>query len=162
ISLFRSQSVGNLRDNAKFYCVDNYDSYYLTIDDDIIYPWDYVSRLVYKSRLYGDQAVMCVHGYCYWENVISFHKDNARNSRYFHFQYALDQDIYVDNAGTGTVLIPPGLPLHNLNAGPYGIVDVLFAEMTRKAGIPMIAISRPQNWLRSFGPDKQALYHVNQ
>ena len=162
ITTYRSQEIGNLRDNAKFYCIDNNNSYYLTLDDDIIYPWDYVSRLIGKSKLYNDQAVLCVHGYSYWNPIESFHKDPARASRYFHFEYSLNRDVQVDNAGTGTVLIPPGLNLHNLNYGPFGIVDVLFAEMARKADIPIIAISRKERWLKSVGIDKQALYHVNQ
>lgn len=164
IVFYRSQDIGNLRDNVKFYFVDNNDCYYLTIDDDIDYPWDYVSKLIYKSKLYEDKAVICVHGYCYWSQIKSFHADNQRRSRYFHYERDLESDVFVENAGTGTVLIPPGLPFVNMNAGPYGFVDVLFSNQAKNAAIPIVAINRKANWLKSLVDvqGEESLFVINQ
>lgn len=55
--------AGNIQDNGKFYAVDKIDksSYVFTVDDDIIYPKDYVRRMITKVEEYGRKAVVGVH-----------------------------------------------------------------------------------------------------
>lgn len=150
--IIRSQDIGDMRDNAKFYYLNERDknTYYLTVDDDIIYPYDYVDRLMYKSNLYNDQFALCVHGYCLWENIDSVHNDLERRSRYYNFKEHLDYDILVDIPGTGTLFLPPKVNIGSIDNHPTGMADIIIADKLRKLEIPIICISRPNQWLKKI------------
>jgi glycosyltransferase involved in cell wall biosynthesis len=166
--IYKSQDVGDLRDNAKFYFLDSVSpsTYYFTLDDDILYPVDYINRMLYKSSIYNDRAVLCVHGYRLWENVNSVHKDSAKRGRYHHFADKLEFDIHVDIGGTGTVLIPPLAKVTSINEPPYGIADIVFAKRLREAGVEIVCIARQANWLKSLPHPQRSghgtLYKENQ
>lgn len=171
INIYKSSEIGDLRDNSKFYLSGKYSErcYYLTLDDDLVYPIDYVDRLLYKSKIYNDRNVLTVHGYQLWESVDSIHTDKKKRGRYYHFKEGLDFDVKVDIAGTGTVLIPPGVKMSSFNNPPFGMVDVIFAHHCSNENIDIISIDRSPEWVseaeREFGKNtrnESRLYLENQ
>ncbi|MBP5980593.1 MAG: glycosyltransferase [Halomonas sp.] len=149
VNIIKSSEVGDYRDNAKFHYANEFTGkdFYLTLDDDLVYPCDYVDTLIYKSSLYNHKRVLTVHGYCLWEPLDSIHKDRKKRGRYYHFKEKVDCDVKVDVAGTGTVFIPPDVEIIPFNAPPFGMVDIVFAEYCSKNKIDIIAISRRRNWV---------------
>jgi len=55
-------SDNSLGDAMKFYMLDKSNGYYLTIDDDLIYPPNYVEYMIAKCKEYGNTRVMTLHG----------------------------------------------------------------------------------------------------
>jgi glycosyltransferase involved in cell wall biosynthesis len=55
-------SDNSLGDAMKFYMLDKSDGYFLTIDDDLIYPPNYVEFMIAKCKEYGNTRVMTLHG----------------------------------------------------------------------------------------------------
>lgn len=51
-----------LSDRGKFYWCNDMLGYHLTADDDIIYPWDYVTHTVQEIEKYNRRAVVSYHG----------------------------------------------------------------------------------------------------
>ena len=73
VRVARSQDWGDVRDNGKFYFLNEAGSYYVTLDDDLAYPADYVRTLLLAIEKYGRQAVVGVHGVLEEEGVA--HRD---------------------------------------------------------------------------------------
>ena len=54
IQVIHSREYGDLRDNGKFFFLDSVPcGYHFTIDDDIVYPHDYVQKMVLKIEQYN-------------------------------------------------------------------------------------------------------------
>ena len=62
VCVFTSQEYGDIGDIGKFYQIEQQNGYILTIDDDLIYPLDYVDSMVRKIDYYQREALICVHG----------------------------------------------------------------------------------------------------
>lgn len=154
IKLMLSQEVDfDYRDNAKFIQYSRLKSesdgfYYFTFDDDINYPYDYVSSMIKRIEFYKRNVVVGVHGVVYEENVRKyFHRRIV-----YHFQDAyLTSPKLVNNLGTGTVAFHsdciPEINIKEWDRG--GMVDIFFANTCRKNGVPLICVDRHSGWLIS-------------
>ncbi|RZD47301.1 MAG: hypothetical protein CXT66_06950, partial [Methanobacteriota archaeon] len=64
---------GDLRDNGKFYFLDEVEpGFHFTIDDDIEYPRDYIQKMILKIEQYGRHALVGIHGVIFDQPVERF------------------------------------------------------------------------------------------
>lgn len=161
LTVKKSQEFGDLRDNGKFFGLSLIDqpAYYLTCDDDLSYPSDYVYRMIERVRHYRHSAVVGVHGVIYAKHPTSFF---SRTS--VHFAQALTHDLPVSAVGTGTAAFHTSTispDVEDLGAG--GMADLKLGALLKGAQIPSIAVSRPPGWLteqRTAGDATgESLYH---
>lgn len=159
IQFTSSRDIGDRRDHARFTDALKYGQghYYVCIDDDIVYPADYIEQLAGRSETYHDKVALCVHGYGLWENLQDFTSDRARASRYFHFEHELASDALVDVAGIGTLFCPAELIEEDFSSPPYGFSDLVLAKYFFTRSIPVVAIRRQKSWLKGI-PNKSTLY----
>src|ERR1700751_3970405 len=54
--------LGDIADNGKFYEADKVDGYHLTCDDDLIYPKDYIEKIINGIENNNRKAVVGFHG----------------------------------------------------------------------------------------------------
>jgi len=136
-----------LRASAKFSWLSSVNCNVITIDDDILYPSDYVEKLLACSKRYGGNAVIGVHGSIFKKYV----KDASKcRESVFNFQNELSKDTEVHMLGSGTTLFPASVlryidaelllkhPLAN---------DELLAINMRNESISMIALRRDNDWM---------------
>lgn len=135
----------DLRDNGKFYFTPAVpDGYCFTVDDDIIYPKDYVQGLIRKIELYGRKACVGLHGTVFAKPMTSY----FGGRRVLHFRQSLDRDHVVDQLGTGTLAFHTSLWRPSCEAySETGMVDAWVAVDARKESIPLIAVERKRAWL---------------
>jgi len=152
LSVRTSLEVGDRRDHIKFYeaCSYGSDTYYACFDDDLIYPPNYIDRLYFRSQSYSDRAILCVHGYEIWNDLVNFTDDPARRSRYFHFSERLSNDALVDIPGTGTLFAPAELITTDFSDAPYGFIDLKFADYALDNAIPVVSIAREKDWIKEL------------
>lgn len=145
----------NEGDRVKFFGL-NYQStgYYLTVDDDILYPEDYVSRHIEYLNKIDDFGITCVHASTF--NPFQRPVDGFINRRkMYHFSYAHDKFEKVLMPGTGTScfnvekfkMLPSEMPDTNM-------ADVWVMCKAAMRGVPVYTIPRKANWLqglRSYG-----------
>lgn len=135
----------DLRDNGKFYFTPVVpDGYCFTVDDDIVYPKDYVQGLIRKIELYGRKACVGIHGTVFAKPFVSYFEGR----RVLHFRQSLDRDHVVDQLGTGTLAFHTSLWRPSCEGyTETGMVDAWVAVDARKRGIPLIAVERKKAWL---------------
>ena len=137
-------AAGDLKDNGKFFnCREFEDSYHVFVDDDIVYPPNYVETIVAGVRKYGFRAIVGFHGTIYKPPVESYLKD-----RIVLPFYAGTRAAVVDQLGTGTVGYHSSTFSAHLDAfETQGIADLWFARLAAERGVPMVALERPDHWL---------------
>lgn len=148
ITVFRSQDFGDYRDNSKFFGLPllDEDVYFLSVDDDIDYPPDYVATLVDKVEKSRRRALVGVHGAIYGAGSKMF-VDRA----VFHFKDAVDIDLPVSVLGTGTLAFhTSAFSFDSLAFDEVGMADLVVASLSRAQEIPSLVVSRPAGWLSAI------------
>lgn len=148
IVVARSQDHGDLRDNGKFYFLNQSDSrYYATVDDDLIYPHDYLQRLVACVNEAGQRAAVGVHGALYPSPIVELF-----DPRYLiHFADPTPHVMPVHLLGTGTTLFDQSdWKLDPSEFGRPGMADVWFAAAAAKRDAGLFVTRRIRNWVSEF------------
>lgn len=160
VKIYLHSDYPELRDNGKFIALAGIakQCYYFTIDDDIIYPPDYVERLILSIEKYSRQVVVGLHGVLLPEHPAGYYTSYRK---VYSFNRELEVDTLVNNLGTGTVAFHTSL-LRGLNVSYFkkpGMADLYFSVFCKNRYIPMVAIARPDEWLKELPSPNTSLYH---
>lgn len=156
IEIIRSQdAVGDLRDNGKFYSIPNdVNAYVFTLDDDLVYPKDYVARMVHYIEALGRSSVVGVHGVVFPEQEFN----DLKQRTVFDFRYKASGH-FVDLLGTGTTAWhTSALKLSLEDFGTTGVCDLWFAAAAAKSNVPLFSIPRRKAWLTEVKRHEERLY----
>lgn len=139
-------------DNAKFDGLEEgCRGYYFTLDDDIIYPADYVVKMTQAIERHDRRAVVGVHGIIYKEPLKRYPQDRI----VFGFSKPLERERQVHAVGTGTAAF--AIPEVGYSVGDVPtqtrMIDVHFAGWCNNNGIKMYAVERPAGWLKALEAD---------
>ncbi|AFI46027.1 glycosyltransferase family 2 protein [Pasteurella multocida subsp. multocida] len=155
----------SIRDNGKFILLEeliekNQDGYYITCDDDIIYPSDYINTMIKKLNEYDDKAVIGLHGILFPSRMTKYF---SADRLVYSFYKPLEKDKAVNVLGTGTVSFRVSL-FNQFSLSDFthsGMADIYFSLLCKKNNILQICISRPANWLTEDNRDRdsETLYH---
>ena len=152
--IFSQEAAGDLCAEGKFYWYDREEgknhSHYLTIDDDLYYPPDYVERLKEEYDARRGQAVVGLHGYVFDDPITSY---VYSRKEYYGFDKALDTPKPVHILGTNTVLLGhEALSLTLDNFPRRNTSDLQLAVVAQKLRVPLISVPRPENWVQENRP----------
>jgi len=149
-----SEALGDLGDAGKFYWVSNGSgldySHYLTVDDDLGYPDDYVATLMEEFDARKQKAVVGVHGSTFVQPIEDF--VTSREARY-RFYEKLDRAQVVHILGTATTILSRqtlGLSLDDFRM--RNAADLQLAIAAQRQNVPMVAIPRPEGWISEERP----------
>lgn len=139
---------------GKLHWVDpSVQEYYMTVDDDIIYPPDYVKQLVAGCNRYRGLAIVSFHGQRFriGDRAPAPICKEARGARkmfpYMTFE-GFDQKVHM--VGNGLMCCRPDVInlTSNVTRGPKNSGDdedmAIFAQRNR---IPMIVLKHAHNWI---------------
>jgi FkbM family methyltransferase len=139
----RSQDHGLRADAGKFFWVGSTGGYQLVCDDDILYPPDYVDRLVGGIDRHGRRAVVGFHGCTLRNPIIDYHTSR----QLLHFSSALATDTAVHVLGTGVA----GFHASAVRVEPDDfepmLADLSLALLGQRAKVPFVCLQRPARWL---------------
>ena len=137
---------GDLGDSGKFFPVDGLYGYIFTMDDDIIYPENYVRKMCEKIDFYQKKAFICVEGGFVPKHKLTSFYDEVYG---FRFDRVLAEDASVEIPGTGTLAFHSLIGHVNMEDFKNGIMtDIWLYLFCERKNIPRIAIQRPQGWLK--------------
>lgn len=144
ITVARSQETGDVGDAGKFYWVGECLGYYLTADDDIVYPPNYVQTLVDAIEDRGRMAVLGFHGNVLPADFTSFYKDRVN----YRFGRVVEADVPVHVLGTGVCGFHRStLELAYADFKAPNMADVWLMKRAREQGVPLVVLAHEAGWI---------------
>lgn len=156
VRVIRSQdAAGDLRDNGKFYDLPTTDdAYVFTLDDDLIYPPDYVARMIHQIEMLDRSSVVGLHGVIFPPGEFS----QLSERTVFHFGRKTPGH-FVDLLGTGTTAWHSSTFKPTLEQfASKGVCDLWFASAAAAQAVPLYAVPRTDNWVREHSKFDQSLW----
>lgn len=150
--------MGNFTCEKKFFGFDSSDSnsYFLTFDDDIVYPLDYVKKLIEGIEKYKRQAIVGFHGSTFKRfPVVNFQKDRVLHQYFTN----VGVDVKCNILGSGVMgfyvgtIKDAGFEFSMLGEGG-NITDDVFSHFARSKEIDMIVLKHAAGWIKVM-PDTQ-------
>lgn len=160
----------NLRDVGKFYPDTKGCDFVFFIDDDILYPENFVKTAITQLKSSQDRNVVGgFHGSIYrkmrtptslkkiWA-AFSQSKNLIKNRKVFKFSKALEKIVIVDQIGSGTLLMRgEHVPPFEFMQGAQKFVDVRLARWCHEQKIRMLCLPREKDWLQQL-PVENSIY----
>ncbi|NTG46799.1 FkbM family methyltransferase [Agrobacterium rhizogenes] len=145
-------------DAGKFWGLEQVkDAIYISCDDDIIYPDDFVARMVGELAQLRGQAVVSVHGSIILQPSHGYYKDRGR--AVFHYERALMRRRRVHVAATGTSAFHSSVVQVTLADFRHrNMADIWLTEYLHRRGIPSYVVPRNDGWLKSIEVPRATIY----
>jgi hypothetical protein len=146
-------------DAYKFYFLNNTeDAYYITLDDDIIYPKNFIKKIIQKCDFYERKKVITYHGRNF-ENfpIQSYYKSKSKR---YHFLQEVSKDTKVQFGGTGLMCFHT-----NLLKIPFeyfifpNMADVWLGKYCMENKIEIICLKHLKGYIQ-YIPQKTTIYDV--
>ncbi len=139
-----------LRSNSKLFWIAQGlvdEGIHITVDDDILYPSDYVSQCASKIERYQRKAIVGFHGSVFKSDM----GDIFRDRQLWHFDQACPTDVGVHMIGTGTTAWHTStLRLMPDDVHDWDAVDFRVAIAAQRQRVPMVCLARDAGYLRAL------------
>jgi hypothetical protein len=150
IQVISSLDTGvDMGDAGKFYMLDKIgDCYFLTIDDDIIYPKDYTQNIITSLKKYNNNVIVSHHGRKLKKNATSYYNDIEVGFRCLD---DVEKEITIDFGGTGVMgLHTNTVKTLNFDYFKYpNMADIWVGKFAKENKIPIIILPHKKNWIRT-------------
>ena len=121
------------------------------VDDDIIYPPDYVSRLVVHLQRLDGKAIVGVHGRIFRPPYESY----LRDATMMHFTHRLFQRYQVHELGVGTcAFISSNFDIDPREWDRCDINDITVAIEAERRGLKRVVVPRRAGWLKAYAENQ--------
>ena len=147
ITVISSVDTGiDMGDAGKFYTVDKHpDCYYLSIDDDILYPSDYVLSIVEGIKKYNNQCIVTHHGRSFDISAESYHANYIDS---VHFRKKLQKPKEIHFPGTGVMgFYTDTFDIKFSDFKYRNIADLIVGVEASKRGVKKICLPHDSEWL---------------
>jgi hypothetical protein len=157
INVVRSQDLGDRGDAGKFYWANKVSGYYFTIDDDIVYPPDYVQVLKEALDKRGKKCAVGVHGEMYPDEIRHWTRDRVKT---LHFYYENPRDTPVHVLGTGcTAFHTDFIDVDPEEFKIPNMADVWFTIICSRNFFFRVVIAHQRGWLQILHlPEEDTLW----
>jgi len=152
-------SSNEMGDANKFLHVDKYTNhYYFSIDDDLIYPSNYVITFIEKIEKH--KCLITLHGSDVNPNMKSYYKGRTMKSHCLHDS---SSDVFVDIAGSGVSGYHTSfLKIRYKDFKEPNMADIWMSMKAHEQGVKRLAISHKKGWLKyCLPPDKETIYETH-
>ncbi len=139
-----------MTDGEKHYNIENQpEGYIFTIDDDLIYPSDYVEYLISKIEQYERKAVISLHGRVFSElPIYSFYRDRAEMYRCME---TVRGDHRADCAGDGVMAYHTDTFRMRYEWVELPNMSQLWVALAcNRLGVPQIVVEHDGNYLEAL------------
>lgn len=144
VTVRRGEDLGA---RGKFFAAHRTPGYFLTVDDDIIYPPDYTYKMIQAIDYYGRQAVVGTHGVIMGEPANSM-QPVTRTSRIF-YPFFRDQqmDTPVHLLGTGVMGYHTDTLTIDWREMLPGKIDDQVARLLQREHVPAMCLAHRGSWI---------------
>lgn len=132
---------------GKFAFCQSWLGYIFTVDDDFIYPSDYVEKMIEAIEAYNRKAIMSLHGRRVITPVLNYYRDKGE---FFRCTEEVASDEKIDIVGTGVMALHTDVlnpPLSGRIFTHSNMSDIFFSIEMKNRGVPMYVVKHPAKWL---------------
>jgi len=137
----------DMGDAGKFFKVSEYkDCYYFSIDDDLIYPPNYVLNTIKNLNLWGDKVIVTYHGRILSHNAKSYYRDKIKVNHCLHEQV---KDEFIQFGGTGVMAFCTDMvkiPFEYFKKP--NMADVWVGKYAQDNRIPILSLKHNKLWIK--------------
>jgi hypothetical protein len=154
-------STENLGAEKKMRWAGDWGGIYCTVDDDTIYPPNYVETMVAAVVRWNGCALVSGHGRSFRPKATSVHDLMPGSAGLFYAR--IDSGRWVNHAGTGVmawdarkIKMPTEWPERNL-------ADMQVALWAQRSAVPIWLIAHQAHWIKSLAPlDPKGIWKTSQ
>jgi hypothetical protein len=130
----------NLTDNGKFFWSTNKNEYYFTLDDDIIYPPDYVKKTLPQIK----DRIVTYHG----RKLKGLNRSYYRKHEVFHCTRVQHYPQIVDVGGTGVMAFNTNkIHIDIADSLPRKMTDILVGLTAAMNKYPIVCLTKTSMWI---------------
>jgi len=155
-------SAGKLGACAKFFWANETQGYHFIVDDDLLYPSNYISYCISKVEQYKRKAIIGFHGILIKKDKVTIWERNNDEMEVYDYNSALTKDKYVNILGTGSIAFHSDtihLPFDKFTIPNKA--DSNFKQIAKEQNIPFIIVERKKDYIsmiRELSNDPKALW----
>ncbi len=144
---FSENECGDLGDAGKFFTCDQIRGYHFSIDDDIIYPGDYVSTMIQAIEQHERRVVVSCHGRLFEQlPVQSYYKGHTAA---FSCLGNVAVPVFAHVIGTGVLAFHSDTIKLQLAIFEYSnMADIWFSKHCNENNVPRLIIPHIKGWLK--------------
>ncbi len=153
ITVRHAQDLGDLHASSRFLCLQDLvaPTVVAIVDDDIVYPPDYVDRLVECLQCVDGRAIVGVHGRIFKAP----HRSYVCDADALHFAQGLARPRQVHEVGTGTcAFISSRFDVNPTEWRRCNMDDLSVAAEAQRRGLPLVAMARAPQWLKPYAENQ--------
>lgn len=134
----------NLGSNGKFFCVADSNGFYITVDEDICFPVDYVEKIISEVETHERKKIVSYHGAKFMYPINNYYFDRFC----FDYRFQILHDELCDTLGTGVCAFHSDVINLSLQDFPNrNMSDLQLAIAAKKQGVEMIALKHNNGFL---------------
>jgi len=148
----------DLKSSGKVFWATNPDEYYFCIDDDILYPSDYIKYSIQKLNEYNDDVIISYHGRKFEKHkkIKNYFKDYKK---YYHFKDENIRDREVEVIGNGVSCWNTNNIIIDVNKFKYYYMDdILVSSQAAEQNKKRIVVAHQENYLTPIKTSGNTLY----
>ena len=149
VSVQRAEDLGDLHASSRMLCLQRLPSpaVVVVVDDDILYPPDYVDTLAGMLHHMEGRAIVGVHGRIF----LPPHESYVRDAMVLHFNNGLEKPCHVHELGVGTcAFVSSALDVDPRQWDRYDMNDITIALEAQRRGLARVAVARAADWLNPY------------
>jgi glycosyltransferase involved in cell wall biosynthesis len=133
-------------DAFKFLMLEESNGYFLTIDDDLIYPEGYVDYMVNKCIEHGNKKIITLHGRSFSLFPINSYYKSA-SERYACLEN-VKNDVIVQFGGTGVMCFHTSLLKVSIDNFLYpNMADIWIGKFAKQRNIPILCLQHSKGYI---------------
>lgn len=144
ITLHKKKDMGDI---GKFFTAHKHHGYFFSIDDDIIYPPNYVNDMIGRLEEFDRKYIITMHG----ANVGNVKRSFYGEKETFHCKYFVKTDVVVDVGGTGVMCFhtdtfcPDILKFDNPNMS-----DIYVGIQAKQKKVPIVVLKHKEGYIQTI------------
>lgn len=152
--LLGKEHLGDIGDAAKFYAISSAEKYFISTDDDLEYPKDFVETLLLWQKRLKSKAWVTTHGRVLGDikaPIEGYHLKPHPNTKLFHGLRSVLSPYQVHFGGTGSLCLDVSqhtFPLDYLLNSPKNNADIWVGLHCMSQKIPIVVIPHAQGWMK--------------
>lgn len=150
IKAFLSKNeIDDLGDIGKFYKINKLKGYYFTMDDDIVYPADYVIKMIDKIEQHKRKYVVSLHGRIF--DKLPVHSYYKGHTSAFQCLSLVKKDAFAHVVGTGVLAFHTDtikIKLSDFKAS--NMADIWFSKKCHDNNVKCLIMAHENRWIREI------------